>query len=518
MSFTAVLNTDQISADPGVTVALTVEIISRADDVQQFEIEVEGLDPEWVAIPVPTFSLNSRDSQQEKVFLKPLRTSESLAGDYPFVVKVRSLTTGEARSVPGILQVKAFNHLSMEIDPKRGKVSSTQKQCPFEVTIMNLGNTEHNLKLFATDPEDQCTFVFDSEQISIGAGQQKTIEVRASATSSPLLANARLYGFSVSGRDIETPSVVCSTQAQLERRAFLSPASFASVMVFLLLLVAWILMWPKPPTVDSLTLDKMQVNKGEQLTISWRISHAKLIRISINGKQFAERSTLSGSVNFTPDVSGTVSAVAVDGDKSSSQENQSFTVNLPQEAPDPTILAFTITPKDPKVNETLNVHYEVNSAVTKVTLSPPGVELNPKSTDKEITVTRAGEATYTLLAENATGKTVKQTLTIRVADASEASIVKFDATPESVDPQSGAVTLKWQLFNAVRAEISYGTQTETVDATSGEKEFIITTATTFTLTAYDTQGRKVRQQVKVSMKLPDSPPTDPPPTGNGNGG
>src|ERR1700722_16452181 len=123
MSFLARLATDLITVEAGATTPMSIEIINRDDAADQFELSIEGLDPEWTAVPVPVVSIEARESQEEKIFFKPARVSESSAGNYPFVMKVRSLTTGEAPSVQGVLTVKTFNHLSIELSPKNGFIS-----------------------------------------------------------------------------------------------------------------------------------------------------------------------------------------------------------------------------------------------------------------------------------------------------------------------------------------------------------------------------------------------------------
>src|SRR5580704_15292534 len=113
MSFSVQLTPDLIPVEPGATTPVAVVVINKSDEADRFELEIEGIDPEWTAVPVPVFAVEPRETQTEKIFFKPSRTSESLAGNYPFVVRIRSLVSGESKSVQAILQVKAFNHISM---------------------------------------------------------------------------------------------------------------------------------------------------------------------------------------------------------------------------------------------------------------------------------------------------------------------------------------------------------------------------------------------------------------------
>lgn len=55
MSFSVTLAQDVVPVEPGSTVPLTVTITNRGDSREQFDLEIEGLDAAWTAVPVPVF-------------------------------------------------------------------------------------------------------------------------------------------------------------------------------------------------------------------------------------------------------------------------------------------------------------------------------------------------------------------------------------------------------------------------------------------------------------------------------
>ncbi|MFN3729540.1 MAG: hypothetical protein ACK4XJ_07495 [Fimbriimonadaceae bacterium] len=512
MSFSAHLPQDLVTVDPGSTAPVAVEVANRGETSTTFEISVEGLDPDWVAVPVPIIEVAPGEVASEKVLLKPVRSSESVAGDYPFVVKVRSMATGEVRAMQGVLQVKAYHHLSMEIAPKRGGVSAFNRECAFTVTIVNLGNTEHTLQLYGSDLDDACTFEFAEDRLTVAPGAQRTTKVSVAAKRNPVLGSLRLFALSISARSVEMPSVVCSGQANLERKAVLSPLATLFVVLIAALAIGWFMFLPKPPQVDMLTVDPLQATEGGMVTVSWRTSNATGIRILLNGQVIAERQGATGTATFEARESGTIEAVAVSGDKLSRTVTQAFTVVPPEQAPEPRIVSFDINPQQAKMGDVLTVTYEVNDAVTKLTLAPIDLDLNPRVKEKEIPANRAGTITYTLVAENASGLVDRRQVTIRVAESSLATFVKFDVNPKEVDPTLGQVNVSWQLHNAVRAELSNGRDVMSVDPQAGDQVMIIFEDTTFTMTIFDTEGRTRSQSVKVRMK-PN--PVVEPPAGSG---
>ena len=193
MSFALRLASDLVQVDAGATVPLGVEASNRDDEADTYEIQIEGLDPEWTAVPVPSFTVDGHDIHTEKIFLKPPRVTESLAGTYPFVITLRSLNSGETRSAQGVLEIRPFHHVSVDVSPKKASISPFSKECTFDVTVMNLGNSEHTLQLFASDPDDECAFDFDGAD-TVAADVQHVIDAAGDPVIAVFIAAATVAG------------------------------------------------------------------------------------------------------------------------------------------------------------------------------------------------------------------------------------------------------------------------------------------------------------------------------------
>ncbi|HMS55841.1 MAG TPA: hypothetical protein PKA27_10605 [Fimbriimonadaceae bacterium] len=527
MSFSARLATETISIEAGVTSPLGIEIANRGDEQDRFELTVEGLDPEWTAIPVPTFAVEAMENSTERIFFKPGRVSESLAGNYPFVVTVRSLISGEARTLQGVLEIKPFNHLSMEVAPRRGIVSAFKKDNEFTVSVVNLGNTEHVLQVFGNDPDDQCSFEISQEQISVGPGQQRDISVTVNPVKSSVLASSQLHGFAVSARSVSNPSLVCSAQAQLEVKPLLAPSSMLALLLATILALVWWAFRPQPPAIESLMLSKSSVQKGEDIIVTWKASNqTRTVLIEVNGDELYRGAITAGQKTFTAEESGMVVATAFRDEKSSNPASAPYTVTTPVAIPDPEIRAFDIQPRNPGVGQTVTVKFGFNDSVTKATLAPRGVALDPKVGTYQFEIDEPGEVSYQIVAENAEGNTVKsRSITLTVQQVSTASIIVFRAEPAEL-AGVGTVKLTWQLTDAVRAEINDGVSTKPLPDIKGEMEVEVTKSTQFILTGYDSKGVIVRQKLSIPVKSPPPPPTtggDPtddsiPPTTSTGGG
>lgn len=510
MSFGAHIVSGLAQVEPGATATVTVEIENRSAAAVSFELEIEGLDAEWTAIPVPSILVQPGEKRTELIFIKPPRASESLAGTYPFVVKVRSLEDGEQRTEQGILEVKPFHYLSLDLNPRKVVVSPFAKEATVQVTVMNLGNSEHTIQLFSNDPDDLFAFEFEAEQVTLGPGQQRDIAMHVTGTKNALFANPRLQTFTLTGRSVDMPSVAASTQGQIEQKALLTPGVLIMGIFAVALAAGWWFARPKPPSVDSLTASPNQVVQGEEITIRWSASNAKYVDLTVGDESFPKQA-LSGELKIPAKDLGqlNIEARAIRDGEKSRLDTTFVNISQPVLAPMPQISTFSADRTSLKVGEKFVVRYKLSDAVTKATLSPKPGDLDPKAESVELTAEVAGDFTYKLIAYNSDGKSVEKTIKIRVSDASLAEITQLSVSPKEVDPLVGTkVVVSWKLTNGRRAELKVGSNAPiVVDPVGGAQEIDVTEETEVTLTVYDENGKTATQTTKIKVKQPEPPTT-----------
>ncbi len=497
------LTESELSTEPGTNVTLRYTLANESETEDRFEVRVEGIDPEWVAIPVPVVKLRPGESLTESIHIKPPRSTESRAGRYPFTVVARSLETGETLERAAFLDVLPFELLSMEVEPKRQSSGYFTKQSTFGVTIANLGNTEVNVQLFADDPEDACTYQYAQEWVMLAPGQQRTIALQVQPRSSPLIGTPKLYGFSVSARGVDNPRLSASTQGQLEHRALLTPAALAASLLFILLAFVWYMLRPMPPEINSFAPSASTVQEGESVTLTWSTTRADSVVITDGDRIWAQLSP-NGSIKVTVPRTLTFSAKAVNGVGQSREVKVTVTAVPPTQIPEPVIKTFSISPKSANVGDTLTVRYEVENAA-RILLQPIGLELPINLTQFEFQADKPGAIEYRLIAYSADGKATDARFKVQVDQPSQARIIEFRALQsglpipeEGVEPYS-RVTLEWQVENAARVDIAPGLGR--VNAT-GSVEVFPERTTTYTLTAKDANGKPVTAQITIVVKEP----------------
>ena len=511
------LSTDLISVEAGATMPLSIEVVNRAEEADRFELEVEGLDPEWTAVPVPTFMVQPGDTATEKVFFRTPRTPESQSGNYPFVAKVRSLSSGEQRSVQAVLQVQPYHHITAEISPKRGVIASFKRRNHFTLTLINLGNVEHSLQLLGNDPDEALAFDFDQDQVTLGPGQQKDVGFVVQTTSKAFLASVKLHGFSITARSVDTPSVAVVAQAQLEQRPTFTPTGL--VITILVLGIAW-LWWysqPRPPTFQ-MGLSQTTVNQGDTVSVWWQVTNADRVHIEV-GEKVYDNVVMEGKGSINYLASGTkpvnVIGYAIGKDnKKTPAYTMTLNIVVPPPAPAPQILDFSANTTKVKVGDSVIFTYKFNDAVTSARLSPLDKDLNLKDSRIEIPITEQGDKIFTIYASNRdNSQTVSKSITIHGNVMSDVKVISFTATPKVISSPGQIVAIDWQLTNAIHAEISpnANVMSNEVDPNKGHFELFVDKTTTFTLTAKDKNNVAITQTVRVVVEPP--PPPAPSTTG-----
>ncbi|MCC6402863.1 MAG: hypothetical protein IT207_02525 [Fimbriimonadaceae bacterium] len=511
MAFGVKLTDDVAAVDPGSAAPVGVVVTNDADQPDEFELRVDGLDALWVAVPVASFSVEPGGSATERVILRPSRTSENLAGTYPFVVTVRSLKTAEVQTAQGVLEIKPFHSLSIEVQPRRVTLSASHREAEMSAKVVNLGNVAQTVQLFAADADALFAFEFEVDQITIQPGQERVVGVTTAATKNPLFAAARLQNFTVSARNIEHPAVGASTTGQIEHKPLFAPSTAFFFLLLFGLVAAWVLSWPPTPVVDGVTVSPESVTVGEPLTIKWETSGTNSVSLKI-GDWAKTRLSPDGTIEFVPDKAGEfpVEITAYSGRRTAKDHTKSVLVKTKAVMPDPE-LKVSLDKDTVAVGESYILRYECSDAVVKATLFPMQRDLDVRGRSIELQATTPGKIELRVIASNAEGDTVEGAATVTVVEKPEASIVKFDVSPKELEEGGGEVTIEWTVGGASRIEIQYAGKKDVMTELTGTYTATVTQDTAFKLVAYDPKGRTVTSDnVKVTVKKPPPKPDEEP--------
>lgn len=496
---------DSPSTEPGLAALVPFEVVNEDSASQTVEVSIEGLDPTWLAIPVPVFQIGGSERAEERVFVRPPREPESIAGVYPFVLKVRS-SNGEESAATLSLEVRPYHNVSVDVQPRRAMVSPIAKQCTLHATVMNLGNTEHTFQLSASDLDDLFVYSFEQEQVTVSPGAQKSIAVTVTPKKAALLASARLQQFTVSCRSVDNKTIASVAHGQIEQRALVTPSVLGLLTLMLVILSAFVFYLPKAPVLDTLTILPERPTTDKGITIKWSSTHARSVRILFDGVAYEDLDP-SGSKTFVVEEPGEVDvrAWALSGRRTSREKAKTVVVRPPDVVPEPVIEDFRVEPAELEVGQTFQVFYTLSDSVTSATLSPIGLNLDPRTEGVQLTAQFVGEVDYKLVASNSAGQTTEKSVRVKIAQGSSATIIVFRAEPALVDPIDGRVTVTWQVANADRVELAIDDSTILLDnvAGSGTRDFVVNKDTTFKLVVYDNKGVTREREVSIRIKTMD---------------
>lgn len=502
------VSTDSVTVEPGQAAPLAILVENDSTTEDTVEIGILGLDGEWVIIPVSQIELRPNDKQEVKVFFKPPRSSESSAGSFPFVVKVRSLTNSDQRTSGGMLTIKPFHSLSVELNPRRGVITSTKQNNVFTATIMNMGNSEHDVQLSADDPEEACTYDFDDEQVTLRPGQQMDVDFAVTPKKKSPLGSSRLVGFIVTARSTSVKGVASTVQGQLEIRPFFTPMKLVFATLIMILLGIFWLTQPKPATIRLEVLGPKKVYQGTKVTVRWVAENSNAVKILASGEVVQENAAPEGSVEVEARLLGTlkIQGVAFRDQRESEPATAEVEVVLAPVVPDPEILVFKPSSLEVRKGEKVTLEYSFNAAVTKAILAPNQIELDLNLNTIVVEPSVVGDNEFTIVVENAQKKIQKKSLRIKMVDSSLASITRFEADPVTGDAGNYATVIHWVTLNADRVELLVNGKALSVES-EGDPEIPIVGKTVFKLRALDVNGKVVEKVLTVDPDKKDDPGT-----------
>jgi len=502
------VSTDSVTVEPGQAAPLAILVENDSTTEDTVEIGILGLDGEWVIIPVSQIELRPNDKQEVKVFFKPPRSSESSAGSFPFVVKVRSLTNSDQRTSGGMLTIKPFHSLSVELNPRRGVITSTKQNNVFTATVMNMGNSEHDVQLSADDPEEACTYDFDDEQVTLRPGQQMDVDFAVTPKKKSPLGSSRLVGFIVTARSTSVKGVASTVQGQLEIRPFFTPMKLVFATLVMILLGIFWLTQPKPATIRLEILGPKKVYQGTKVTVRWVAENSNAVKILASGEVVQENAAPEGSVEVEARLLGTlkIQGVAFRDQRESEPATAEVEVVLAPVVPDPEILVFKPSSLEVRKGEKVTLEYSFNAAVTKAILAPNQIELDLNLNTIVVEPSVVGDNEFTIVVENAQKKIQKKSLRIKMVDSSLASITRFEADPVTGDAGNYATVIHWVTLNADRVELLVNGKALSVES-EGDPEIPIAGKTVFKLRALDVNGKVVEKVLTVDPDKKDDPGT-----------
>lgn len=291
-------------------VELLLDVRNAGDVVDQYRVEIDGIDPSWYTITVPKVSLFPGDNAQIPILVNAPKGAKLTAGQYPFEVRVISQDSPTTIvSANGVILVEAMSDFQVEMEPRR----VLGRQGNFRVTVTNLGNDKTQVALSGRDAEEGLQYIFKDPEPELEAGRSQLVPLTVKARGLHFVGSNRSYPFTVSASAVDGPTgqdgraMTRVTQAEFVRTPILRSLRPLLLLLLLLLLILLIFFirpdWcktpllgnvfcPAPPaaplpTIESITVDPPSISPGESVTLSWITTNAITAEVKLGADLIA---------------------------------------------------------------------------------------------------------------------------------------------------------------------------------------------------------------------------------------
>ncbi len=182
-----------VVVEPGSYMDITLNVTNRSKIVDHYLVQVSGLPPGWVTLPVEPLKLLPERSESMTIRLHPPRMSSSRAGQHRFTLRVASQRYANIyKTVTGIVEINPFYQYSASLQPRLIRRYESAL-----VTITNEGNAPDVYTLTANDAQYALHFELPDGPIEVGPGETVEVPVEASARRQKIVGGTSVHPFEV---------------------------------------------------------------------------------------------------------------------------------------------------------------------------------------------------------------------------------------------------------------------------------------------------------------------------------
>ena len=253
---------------------------------------------------------------------------------------------------------------------------------------------------------------------------------------------------------------------------------------------------PKICSISSFTASDYSIDEGESSVLSWSTENCTSAKISNVGNVSTNGNK---TVYPTSDTTYTLTAYGSDG----SSKTKSLTIDVDEIVIPEYCSISSFTASDYSIDEGES---SVLSWSTENCTSAKISNVGNVGTNGNKTVYPTSDTTYVLTAYGYDGSSKTKSLSINVDEVvipEYCSISSFTASDYSIDEGESSV-LSWSTENCTSAKISNVGNV----ATNGNKTVYPTSDTTYTLTAYGSDGSSKTKSLTIDVSVVVIPPTD----------
>ncbi|MBL8117934.1 MAG: FHA domain-containing protein, partial [Anaerolineae bacterium] len=316
---------------PGANMSAEVSITNTGSQPQSYVVDVSGIPGEWVRIDRPEIKIEPEQSEQVLINFRPLRRSDSRPGDYRVTVRVAVKNQPEQK-LDALIVVRILPYSGFGMALERTLLTSGER---FRLHLHNQGSAPLPLTISGRDRENALRYVMSTPQVTLMPGARFVVQGEVRPDKPTLWGKPRQHTFDLQVRSQDAARFLAVARGRLIEKPMLpswTPLALAGtalggLLVVIALLVV-LLQPPRPPQIESFTVNPIQVAQGETIALNWTARDVNNLSLLIDGKSVIERigSETTGLTLDTSGLSGDVvlSLIATNGGLQTSAEQQLY--------------------------------------------------------------------------------------------------------------------------------------------------------------------------------------------------
>ena len=286
----------EYTIDAGQTLTLVFFISNGGETAADFEVSLEGLDPNWVTITPASMRVKVNQRANVTVSITPPRVPTSRAGPHHFAVMVTSPNYPSRMSRRGAtLVINPFYEFAIsELSPRQFTISWNRRTATASMSVTNQGNSQARYRVEGSDDDHACSFEFESPGENVRLVNQADFHLASDATVVlPVFITARkrrVVGlrsrdiqFAITTTPLEGTQPPRAVMARLYARPLIGPW-----LLFLILAAFFALavfgFWPRM----NLTVSPTDIRAGQPVEVKWTSWPPILMTLKLNGEALGD--------------------------------------------------------------------------------------------------------------------------------------------------------------------------------------------------------------------------------------
>jgi len=417
----------EFAVPPGSHTFAEVSITNTTDVPNRYTVKVSGLPEDWIRINRPELDINPQDTASIVINIKPFRHSDSVPGSYPVKVVVALKNEPETRLEAEITaRILPFGGFGMALSAN--KIASGE---PFRLHVHNQGSAGLPLFITGRNKDDQLNFGIPTPQLILAPGQRQVVQGEIRTKKTRLFGAPHEYEFDLLVRSRDDAAFLAAIPGHFVEKpvlpgwAALSLIALSFGVVALVILGVILVLQAASPdlAIRSFQAEQSRVVQGDVLGLSWDVTGADQITISVNGQ--IVRADISPEISTTElETSAYNGDITVSLMATSNNETISDSLAINVFAPI-TVDYFEVIPPIlvRNVVQEITVRWKVTGAsftnitgLEAFTTTLLAATYGAEETLSGIAGVPSDRFAATLYAEDAQGRNMEQILTIEVID------------------------------------------------------------------------------------------------------